>query len=151
MAAPVVYKSSNIKIYIGASASAGEVSVPIPLDQIKDIQEDGEIRIEIDRPSISKTLDNADGGIFNERAGFPAKVTIPIMMNSQWIPILESVIMASGMVSLTIEDTNKYAGAYTFFCSHTMIQKPNVVFGAEVGSIEYEFEAMNVDKIPVTL
>lgn len=148
MARPVVYKSSRVQIFLGVSAGGNAASIAIPLDQVKDIMEDGEIRIEIDRPSISKTLDNADGGIFNERAGFPAKITIPIMMNSKWIPILESAIDTSSMLSLTIKDTNNYDGKFTFYAPYTMIQKPNATFGPEIGAIEYEFEAINVDKIP---
>lgn len=129
-----VYKQEEIKFKVAGITVNG-------------IREESSIKVEFDRERISKTIDVNGGGLFNLRAGKPAKITVPILVNSKWNTILANYRNTGKMVPVSLMDMNKYSGRMNFVSGHAMIQDPGFDYGAEAGEVEYIFEVIHLSDI----
>lgn len=143
MSSQYVYKFSNVKFLIGIGVDMDNIDVAVPMDAIEDIFEDGEVTVTIDREIITKQLDRDNGGLFSVKSGIPAQISVPIMSNSKWIPILDAAIMGEVTMAIIIQDENKYPGAKRYSFPICMGQIPEISFGSEAGATTYVFEAIN--------
>lgn len=143
--------ANNIDIY-----KFSEVIFTVNTLAIEDMPEDGEITIEYDRDRVTKLKDVGVGGIYGWRHGKPARVTIQILPNSQWVAALQNARNLGIPVAIGIEDRNEYESKAKFVCSKAMIQDGQVSFTADPTPVTFIFECMqlddlyaNVDLLPV--
>lgn len=130
----------NVDVY-----KLSEVIFSIATIPVEDIAEDAEIRVTYDRERITKTNDVNTGGLYNWRNAKPARVEVPILPNSPWVNALQNYRNLGEMISIALEDRNKYASRGKFICPKAMIQDPEIVFGSEAEPITFTFECIQLD------
>ena len=112
---------------------------------VEDMPEDGEIRIEYDRPRVTKLKDINRGGLYGWREGKPATVSIQVLPGSDWVARFQNYRNLGKTLPIAIVDNNDYAGKAKFICSKAMIQDGGVGYTSDPTPVDFVFECMQLD------